>query len=325
MRRRLVLGAIGAAALSGGAVQAQPAGKIFRIGYLSSFTAEAGKALVGCFQNGLKQLGWIEGRNISIEHRWAEGRTEQFQVFAAELARLNLDLIASNSTLAAQALQHATRTIPVVFMSVSDPVASGIVTSLARPGANVTGVSNFTPATAGKVLELLKQAVPKATRASVLFYPDPGKELDFKEIETAAKVMEMRVEAIRARTAEDIDKAFAVMAQERPDALIVTFGPVTLSNRERIVTLAAKNRLPTIYQTRDFVDIGGLMSYGLNVCQHYRHAATYVDKILKGAKPDELPVELPTKFELVINLKAAKSLELDVPTMLLTRADEVIE
>ena len=324
-RREFITLLGGTAAMWPLGVRAQQSGKMFRIGYLSSFTANAGKDLVGCFGKGLEQFGWIEGKNISIEYRWAEGRAEQFPLLATDLARRNLDLIASNGTLAALALQRATRDIPVVFISVSDPVGSGIVTSLARPGANVTGVSNFSPATAGKMLELIKLAVPQASHVSFVFDPNPGKELDFKEIETAARSIGVKAEPLRVHTAEDIDNAFDAMVQARSDALIIGADPVTLSNRGRIVTLAAKNRIPTIYQIRDFVDAGGLISYGLNFCQHFRSAAIYVDKILKGVKPADLPVELPTKFELVINLKTAKALGIEVPLTMLYRADEVIE
>jgi putative ABC transport system substrate-binding protein len=325
MKRRAVLCAAGAALAWPFRGRAQQSQRPLRIGFLSSFSVSGGKDIVSCFGQGLEELGWIDKRNINIEYRWAESREDRFAILATELAGLDLDLIACNSTLAAQALQRATMTIPVVFMSVSDPVASGIVKSLARPGANVTGVSNSTPDTAAKLLELLKLTVPEAARVSVLFFPDPGKELDFTEITTAAKSMGIQVDAVRVRTREDINNAFADMAKVRPDALIVTFGPATLANREWIIALAAQNRLPAIYQSRVFIDAGGLMSYGLNACQHYRHAATYVDKILKGAKPADLPVELPTTFELLINSKAAKALSLKVPPILLARADEVIE
>jgi putative ABC transport system substrate-binding protein len=325
MKRREFITLLGGAVTWPLAARAQQHGRIFRIGFLSSYAPGAGKDLVGCFRKGLEKFGWIEGRNISIEYRWAEGRADRFPVFAEELVRLNLDLIASNSTLAAEALQRATRDIPVVFMLVSDPVASGIVASLARPGANITGLSNFSPALAGKMLELVKSAVPQASRVFFIFDPNPGKELDFKEIKVAANVLGMEVEALRVHTAEDVDNAFAAMAQARSDVLIVGADPVTLLNRERIKEFATKTRLPAIYQTRQFVDEGGLMSYGLNFCQHFQYASVYVDKILKGAKPADLPVELPTKFELVINLKTAKAFGLEFPPTLLARADEVIE
>jgi putative ABC transport system substrate-binding protein len=306
-------------------VRAQPSRKIFKIGFLSSYSEQAGKDLVGCFQKGLKELGWIEGRNISIEYRWAQGRAERYPVLAAELAGLGLDLIASNSTPAAQALQRAVRDIPVVFMSVSDPVASGIVKTLARPEANMTGVSNFLPATSAKLLELLKFVAPNTSRVTVLRDPDnAGKWLEAQELQAGGPVLNLAVEIVDVRNVEEIESAFAAI-RDGPTALVTLVDGVTISNHKRIVELAARHRLPAIYQIRAFVDAGGLMSYGLNFCQHFRRGAMYVDRILKGAKPADLPVELPTTFELIINRRAANSIGLAISESFLLRADEVIE
>jgi putative ABC transport system substrate-binding protein len=325
-RREFILALGGAAAAWPLPLCAQQSARMLRIGFLSSYTAGAGKDLVGCFRKGLEQLGWFEGRNISIEYRWAEGRAERYAALATELALLNLDLIASNSTPAAQALQRATRDIPVVFMSVSDPVASGIVKSLARPEANITGVSNFLPATSGKLLELLKFVTPNISRVMVLRDPaNVGKSLEVQELQASGPTLGLTIEVFPIRNSEEIERVFSAGDLTGPAALVALVDGVTLSNRKQIAELARRNQLPAIYQTREFVDAGGLMSYGLNFCHHFRRAAYYVDKILKGAKPADLPVELPSTFELVINLKAAKAIGLDVPPLMLARADEVIE
>jgi putative ABC transport system substrate-binding protein len=326
MRRRDFITLVGGAAAWPVAARAQQLSRTRRIGFLSSYTEEAGRDLVGCFRKGLEQLGWIEGKNISIEYRWVEGRSERNSILATELTRLNLDLIACNSTPATQALQRATRDVPIVFMAVSDPVASGIVASLARPQANITGVSNYQPATAGKLLELLKTAIPDASRVLILRGPDnAGKTLEVRELEASGPRLGVTIQAIEVRNADEIERAFMDKGRGKGVAIVTLTDGVTVSNRERIVELAMKSGVPAIYQTRDFVDAGGLVSYGLNICQHFRSAATYVDKILKGAKPTDLPVELPRTFELIINLKTAKALGLTVPPKLLFTADEVIE
>ena len=325
MRRRAFITLLGGAATWPLAARAQQSRKLFKIGFLSSYTAEAGKDLVGCFRKGLEELGWIDGKNISIEFRWAQGRAEQYPVLAAELVHLDLDLIAANSTPAAQALQRATRDIPVVFMSVSDPVASGIVKGLARPEANITGVSNFLPATSGKLLELLKSVAPNASRVVVLRDPDnAGKSLEVRELQASGPVLGLAIEVMDVRNVEEIAGAFAAIGHG-PTALVTLADGVTISNRKQIVELAAKHRLPAIYQVRAFVDAGGLMSYGLNFCQHFRRGARYVDRILKGAKPADLPVELPTTFELIINRIAANAIGVAISESFLMRADEVIE
>jgi len=327
MRRRDVLRLLGSAAVSWpGAVWAQPASKVFRVGYLSSYSAESGTALLTCFQEGLRQLGWIEGGNLHFDYRWSGGAATPLPTLAEDLVRTNPDVIVVASTPGSQAVHKATTHIPVVFVGVSDPVASGIVASLARPGGNITGVSNFLPATAGKLLELLRTVVPTATRFAVLRDPNnAGKQQELGELRIAAREMGVALDAADARSPEDIENAFLAIDSMGADALITLLDGVTMTAHRRIVEWTTNRRLPTIFQIRDFVAAGGLMSYGLNYCQHYRRAATYLDKILKGTRPSDLPVELPTTFELVVSLKTAKAIGLTVPEAFLLRADEVIE
>jgi putative tryptophan/tyrosine transport system substrate-binding protein len=254
------------------------------------------------------------------------GAATPLPALAAELVSLSPDLIVVSSTPGAQAVQKATREIPAVFIAVSDPVASGIVASLARPGGNLTGVSNFLPATTGKLLELLKAATPSAVRIAVLRDPNnAGKQLELRELEVLGSDLGVAIEAVDVRAPGDIEHAFSNLNRMGVEALITLVDGITITNRHRIAELAAKHRLPTIFQVRDFVDAGGLMSYGLNYCQHWRSAAAYVDRILKGDKPADLPVQLPTKFELIINLKAAKAIGLTMPPALLGLADELVD
>jgi len=303
----------------------QPA-KVVRIGYLSGSSPATFKHHVAGFRDGLRDLGWIEGQNLIIEYRWAEGSTERLPALAAELVRLKVDLIVASSTPGAQAAKHATREIPIVFAMVSDPVASGLVASLAHPGGNVTGWSNILPEMSGKLLELLKEAMPGASRIAVLYDPaNPGKALELKELRAAARVLGVTLQSLEVPSPKELEAAFSAMTRRRPDALITFVDAVTLPHRQRIVEFAAKSRLPAIYQVREFVEAGGLMSYGLSVERQMRRAAYFVDKLLRGAKPADLPVEQPTKFELVINLKTAKALGLTIPQSILIRADEVIQ
>jgi putative ABC transport system substrate-binding protein len=306
--------------------QAQQPGKVFQIGFLSNYSSGGGQALLACLKDGLKQLGWTEGQNAHFEHRWAGGDAKLLPAMAAELAGLHPDLIIVSSTPGAQAAQHATRDIPVVFVAVSDPVANGIVTSLARPGANVTGVSNFLPATTGKLLELLKAVCPGALRFAILRDPNnPGKRLEVEELRAEGSKMGFAIEAVDVATPDAVEDAFSAMKGTGVEALITLVDGVTMTSRARIAGLAEQARLPSVFQVRDFVDAGGLMSYGLNYCAHWARAASYADRIMRGANPSDLPVELPTKFELVINLKTARAIGLEVPPTLLARADEVIE
>ena len=329
MNRRAFLIGTGAVLLTAPLVtEAQQAGKIARIGYLALNRA-AGPHRLEAFLQGLRDLGYVEGRNVMIEYRDAEGKTERLPALAAELVALKVDVIvAGGGAQAALAAKQATRTLPIVFASTADPVGSGLVTSLARPGGNVTGLSLIFPELVGKCLEQLKQAVPGVSRVALLWQPGAYGERTEKDMlkraEVAGRALGVRLQVVEARGPADFDGAFSEMTGGRAGALTV-LGSVTFANeRRRLVDLAAKNRLPAVYMERDYVDVGGLMSYGPNVADSFRRAATYVDKILKGAKPGDLPIEQPTKFELVINLKTAKALGLTIPQSLLARADEVI-
>ena len=311
------------------AAEAQQAAKVPRIGYLAGNLAVSPHQHEA-FRQGLRDLGYVEGRNVVIEYRSAEGRFERLPALAAELVALKVDVIVTaGGTPPALAAKQATWTLPIVFVFAPDPVTSGLVTGLARPGGNVTGLSIFAPELVGKCLEQLKQAVPGVSRVAVLWQPGAlgertEKEM-LKEAEVAARALGVRPQFVEARGPADLDRAFSDMTKARAGALTVLSTPMFGSERRRLVDLAAKNRLPAVYSWREFVDAGGLMSYGPNVADNYRRAATYVDKILKGAKPADLPVEQPIKFELVINLKTAKALGLTIPQSLLGRADEVIQ
>ncbi len=310
------------------AAEAQQAAKIARIGYLSVSLAP-NPHLPEAFRQGLRDLGYVEGRNVVIEYRSAEG-IERIPALAAELVALKVDVIfVGGGTRATLAAMQATKTIPIVFTGVGDPVTSGLVTSLARPGGNVTGLSGLGPELVGKRLELLTQAVPGVTRVAVLWLPGAlGERTDremLKAADVAAGALGVRLQVVEARGPADFDRAFSDMTRAHAGALTVLPSNRFLREHRRLVDLAAKNRLPAVYTSREFVDAGGLMAYGANGADNYRRAATYVDKILKGAKPADLPVEQPTKFELVINLKTAKALGLTIPPSLLARADEVIQ
>ena len=309
------------------AANAQPAGKVPRIGWLGGPTRESAEPFVREFQRGLKDLGWVEGQNIIIEWRFAGGRAERLPDLAAELVRLGVDLIVVPSTPTAVAAKNATRTIPLVTVSGSDPVALGLVASLARPGRNITGLTrNVGPEITGKLLALLKETVPKVSRMAVLWNPTtPGNALASREAEITARALGLQLQLLEARSLDDFDSAFAAMTTRRAGALLVLGDVMFTTHRIRLADLAAKSRLPAIYGEREHVEAGGLMSYGAITAELFRRAATYVDKILKGAKPADLPVEQPTKFELVINLKTAKALGLTIPQSVLLRADEVIQ
>jgi ABC-type uncharacterized transport system substrate-binding protein len=328
MDRRAFLAGTGAVLLAAPlAAEAQQAAKAPRIGWLGDKPA-AGPRLREAFLQGLRDLGYVEGRNLVMEYRFAEGKPERLPALAAELVALKVDVIMAPGTPAALAAKQATRTTPIVFVA-ADPVTSGLVTSLARPGGNLTGLSAFAPELVGKCLEQLKQAVPGVTRVAVLWQPGGlGERTEkdmLKEAEVAARALGVRLQVLEARGPADFDRAFSDMTRARTGALTVLGSTMFTNERRRLVDLAAKHRLPAVYPWKEFVDAGGLMSYGPNVADLYRRAATYVDKILKGTKPADLPVEQPTKFELVINLKTAKALGLTIPPSLLGRADEVIE
>ena len=308
------------------AAEAQPTGKVYRIGFLGSVSAAANKNRLEAFRQGLSDLSYAEGRNILIEYRWAEGDYERLPGLAKELVSRKLDLIVSTggrSTV--RALRAATKTVPIVFLT-TDPIAEGIVLSLGRPGGNFTGLDVFSVELDTKRLGLLKEALPKASRVVFLSNPaNPSALPQRNRIEIAAQTLGVQLQLLEARHQNEIDTAFAAMARERPDALLVMADPMLDSQRQRIVDLAMKTHLPAIYQWREFAESGGLMSYGADIFALYRRLPMYVDKVLKGAKPAELPVEQPTKYELVINLKTAKALGLTIPRSLLLRADHVIE
>jgi putative ABC transport system substrate-binding protein len=310
------------------AAEAQQAAKVARIGFLALNPAP-NPHLQEAFRQGLRDLGYVEGRNVVIEYRSAEGKPERFPTLAAELVALKVDVLVAPSTPGALAAKQATRTLPIVFATASDPVASGLVTSLARPGGNVTGLSILAPELVGKALELLTKAVPGVTRVAVLWQPGVLGERTEKDMlkgaEVAARALGVRLQFVEARGPDDFDRAFSDMTRAHAGALAVLGSSVFSLEGRRLADLAAKNRLPALYPWREDVDAGGLMSYGPNAADLLRRAATYVDKILKGAKPGDLPVEQPTKFELVINLKTAKALGLTIPPSLLQRADEVIQ
>jgi len=311
-------------------VDAQQPGKVARIGWLafgSSSLEPRSREMQGHFRQGLRELGWIEGQNLVIEYRYAEGRAERFPDLAAELVRLQVDVIVTSSgEPAILAAKRATTTIPIVMAISADPVGSGLVASLARPGGNVTGLSILAPEVAGKRLQLLKDAVPRVSRVAVLWNAAyPGKALELSETQSAARALGVKLHSVEVRGPNDFPSAFSEITKVRPDALITFSDPLTNSERRRIVDFAVRNRLPMISETRSFADTGGLMTYGASVADLVRRSAIYVDKILKGAKPADLPVEQPTKFELVVNLKTAKALGLTIPPSLLLRADQVIQ
>jgi len=326
--RRAFIGSVAGGLLAAPlAAEGQQAAKIARIGYLG-FNRAANSHLPEAFFQGLRDLGYVEGRNVVIEYRDAAGKQERFPALAAELVALKVDVIVASGTPQALAAKQATRTIPIVMTSAGDPVGSGLVTSLARPGGNVTGLSFLAPELVGKCLELLTQAVPGVSRVAVLWHPgDYGERTErdmLKGAEVAARALGVRLQVVEARGPADFDRAFSDMTRARAGALTELPSAMFLTERRRLVDLAAKNRLPAVYPWREPVDAGGLMSYRPDFADSFRRAATYVDKILKGAKPADLPVEQPTKFELVINLKAAKALGLTIPPSVLGRADEVI-
>jgi putative ABC transport system substrate-binding protein len=327
--RRTFLAGTGAVLLTAPlAAEAQQTAKVARIGYLATNLA-AVPHLPDAFRQGLRDLGYVEGRTVVIEYREAKGKFERLPALAAELVALKVDVILAGGTPATLAAKRATRTLPIVFTAVADPVSSGLVISLAQPGGNVTGLSVLAPELVGKCLEQLKQAVPGVSRVAVLWQPGAVGEATerdmLKEAEVAARALGVRLQFVEARGPEDFDTAFSEMIRTRAGALTVLTSSMLFGKRRRLVDLAAKNRLPALYPWREGVDAGGLMAYGPNLPDLFRRAATYVDKILKGAKPRDLPVEQPTKFELVVNLKAAKALGLTIPPSVLVRADEIIQ
>jgi len=325
MKRREFISLFGGAAAAWPlAASAQHAGKLPTIGYLGSGTPATQGQWTAAFVQRLRDLGWIEGRTVAIEFRWAEGRNERYSAIAAEFVRRKVDVIVAIGT-AVVAAKEATSVIPIVFPVAADPVGSGLVASLARPGGNVTGLSVQFTDLAGKRVELLREVVPGLRRLAIMVnVDDPGAVLDMREVQATASTLGLDVVTLEIRRAEDIAPAFETL-KDRVDALYVCGDALVNTNRIRINTLAVGARLPTMHGFREYVQAGGLMSYGPNFPDLFRRAAEYVDKILRGAKPGDIPVEQPTKFDLVINLITAKALGLDVPPTLLARADEVIE
>jgi putative ABC transport system substrate-binding protein len=312
-----------------GSAEAQQPKKVPRIGDLSSFDPATESARSETIRLALRELGYIEGQNIAFEYRYAEGKLDRLPELAAELVRLKIDVIVvTGGASTIRAATNATKTIPVVMMfGGGDPVEAGLVESLARPGGNLTGITNFSRELGGKRLELLKEAVPKLARVGVFYEPAvPGSVVDVKEVlPVAARALGLTLQSWEVRAAGDFNTVFAAMGKQRPDGLYVPFGTLMRDNRKRIAGLALKNRLPAVYTSREAVDAGGLMSYGADLADSYRRVAYYVDRILKGAKPADLPVEQPTKFELVINLKTAKQIGLTIPPEVLARANRLIK
>ena len=300
--------------------------RVHRIGFLGNSTAALEANLVGPFREGLRDLGYVEGRDLVIEYRWAEGDYKRFPKLVAELAALGVEIIVTAGTPAAQAVQRIAPSMPLVMVAVGDPVGTGLVASLAHPGGKSTGLTSIAPDLEGKRLELLTRLVPGLSHVAVIWNPDnafhAGSE---REVQAASHVLHFDVLSLPVRTAADFDKAFDALAAARPGALIVLADRVYLHNRARIVDFAARQRLPAVYAYRELVDAGGLMSFGPDYAEMHRRAAAYVDKILKGANPGELPIEQPTKFRLLINVRTARALDIAIPQSLLLRADEVIQ
>lgn len=308
------------------AAEAQPPPKVLRIGFLGNASAFA-SPLVEAFRQGLRERGWVESQTIAIEFRWAEGELERLPDLAAELVRLKVDVIVTiGGTPASLAVKQATDTIPIVMAVGADPVGTGLVASLAQPGGNITGLTLFTPEIEGKRLELLKEAVPGSSRVAVLANPvNPATARAVRETEVAAQALRMPLQLLEVRDPSEFEGAFAAMTRAQADALIVLPDPMLVAQRTRIVELAAKHQLPAMYGFREDAEAGGFMAYATNYPDLLRRAAAFVDKILKGAKPADLPIEQPTTFELIINLKTAKALGLTLPPLLLFQANEVIQ
>ena len=325
-RRQFMTVLASAAVLGPVPVRAQQAAKLARIGFLGNSTAALEANLIGPFRDGLRSLGYEEGRNIEIVFRWADGKYERFPSLIAELVAAKVDVLVTAGTPATQAVKNATTTIPLVMIAVGDPVSTGIVPSLSRPSGNITGLSSLAPDLEGKRLELLREIVPKLTH--VAFFLNPANAfhaVSMRQALTAAQTLNIKLQPFEVRKSKDLDVAFAAIVKEKPDGLLILADRVFLHDRQRLMDFATQQKLPSVNAYRELVEAGGLMSYGPSYEDMHRRAAIYVDKILRGSKPAELPIEQPTKFNLLINLKAAKALSLTVPPALLARADEVTE
>jgi putative ABC transport system substrate-binding protein len=326
-KRREFITLLGGAAVAWPlAASAQQPGRLPTIGFLGESTPSGQREWVAAFEQRLRELGWIRGRDVAIEYRWAEGRNERFADIVADVIRLKVDVIVTQGTPSVLAAKEATSIIPIVFSIAGNPVANGLVASLNRPGGNVTGLTNQTADLAGKRLELLREVVPSLRRLAIMANVDnPSVMLDVGEVRAAARALGLEVATLEIRRAEDIASAIDASIQGRAEALYVAGDPLVTTNRNRLSILAVDARLPTIHGNRENVEAGGLMSYGPNLPDLHRRAAEFVDKILRGTKPGDIPVEQPTKFDFVVNLITAKALGLEVPPTLLARADEVIE
>jgi len=327
LHRRTVILAVGGSLLAAPfASRAQKPAKVWRIGFLSGGPRPADGAPPAALRQALEELGYVDGKTVTYAGRWAEASSERLPGLAAELVDLNVDLLLTTGGPASEAAKKATSTIPIVFVAPGDAAATGLVASLARPGGNVTGISDPATELSAKRLGLLKEAVPSATRVAVIWNAnDRAMTLRYGEVEKAARVLRVAVEPLGVRESDDIDVALSTMIRERPDAVFVVSDALTNINRKRILDFAAANHIPAMYEFAYYVRDGGLMSYGPNMDDMFRRAALYVDKILKGAKPGELPVEQPTRYYLLFNLKTAKTLDLTIPQPLLLRADDVIQ
>jgi putative ABC transport system substrate-binding protein len=324
MKRREFITLLGGATAWPLVARAQ--GGIPRVGFMGNSTAALEVNLVDSFREGLRELGYEEGRNIAIEYRWADGRYERFAALVAELIAAKVDVIVTAGTPAALAVKKATSTVPLVMVAVGDPVGTGLVPSLARPDGNLTGLSSVAPDLEGKRLELLREIVPSVSRIAVFINSvNPFHATSMRQAQSAGKTLGVKVQQYDIRKSEDLDGAFAAIRKERPDALLILADRVFLHNRERIVDFTEEQRLPNVSAYKEVVEAGGLMSYGPSYEDMHKRAAIYVNKILKGAKPGNLPIEQPTKFTLVVNLKAAKALGISMPPAVLSRADDVIE
>jgi putative ABC transport system substrate-binding protein len=326
MNRRAFIATATAILVAPLAADAQQAARVPRIGFLGNSTAALEANLVGPFREGLRDLGYVEGRNILIEYRWAEGKYERFPALIAEMIALKVDVIVTAGTPATLAVKKAAPSVPLVMVAVGDPIGVGLVASLARPGGNSTGLTSIAPELEGKRLELLREVVPRLSHIAVLWNPDNSFHVgSLKEVRAAAQVLGIKVQVLGVRVSEEFPAAFAAILRERPGALLVLADRLFLHNRARIVDFEARHRLPGVYAYRELVEAGGLMSFGPSYAGMHRRAAYYVDKILKGSKPADLPVEQPTTFELMINLKTAKALGLTIPPSVLQRADHIIQ
>ena len=329
MERRGFLWAVtGVLVIGAGRVAAQPTTKVARLGYLSPFSASADRTQ-GFFESlraALAERGYVEGRNLAIESRWAAGEYQRLPGLAAELVRAKVDVIVTAGVPAIRAAREATATIPIVMAVIVDPMATGFIASLSRPGGNMTGLSVMTPELVGKQLEMLKEVMPKVSRVAVLWNPDnPGNPPQMKAAEVAAQRLKIRLQSVQVRNPADFERAFAAMGREGAEALVVLVDVMLVDHRTEIADIAAARRLPAVYGQTEHVRAGGLMAYAASFANNYRRAAEYVDKILKGARAGDLPIEQPTQFEMVVNLKTARALGLTIPASLLQRADQVIQ